>query len=79
MGYFVYKLDGNFQHVDAFLCLFGLFSVVILSHGSVWNNHAPDRPRRINSAAGEHISSPSHPAGRVKISSEKNLDKYYYI
>jgi hypothetical protein len=37
---------------------------------SVWNNQAPDSPRRIDSAAGEHISSPR----RVKISSEKNLE-----
>jgi hypothetical protein len=25
MGYFVYKLEGNIQHADEFLCLFGLF------------------------------------------------------
>jgi hypothetical protein len=34
----------------------------------------PDRPGRINSATVEHISSPRRPAGRVQISSEKNLD-----
>jgi hypothetical protein len=47
--------------------------IIICWHilSSVWNiNHAPDRPGRLNSAVGEHISSPRRLAGRVKISSE---------
>jgi hypothetical protein len=33
---------------------------------SVWNNHVPDLPGRINAAAGEHILSPGRPAGRLE-------------
>jgi hypothetical protein len=41
---------------------------------SVWNKNAPDHPGHINSATGEHISSPRCLSGHVKISSEKNLE-----
>jgi hypothetical protein len=63
-------LQADMSDIMPFIPNFGVNKYII----SVWNNHAYDRPGRINSAVGKHISSPRSPVGRVKISYEKNLE-----